>query len=98
MTRKKLWTTIVLLAASGAWIGCEPMSQPMSAPRTPTQESKPTDTGTSVPDPKKEAEATPDKPAESSDKDRPASKDEVKKPEETKPDEKKPNDPEKTDA
>lgn len=92
MTTTKLWTTIVLLAVSGAWIGCEPMSN-TPAPSTPAKDSKPADSGTSVPDPKKDAEATPDKPAESSEKTSPASKDEEKKPDETKS-----SDPEKADA
>ncbi len=71
MNRQKLWTTTVLLAVSGAWIGCEPMSQPMVTLTTPMKESKP-------------AEKIPDKPVESSDKADPASKDEDKKSDETK--------------
>ena len=84
MTRQKLWTTTVLLAVSGAWIGCEPMSQPMVTPTTPIKESKPAE---------KTPDVTPDKPAESSDKTDPAAKDEDKKADETKS-----NEPEKTDT
>ena len=90
MTRQKLWTTTVLLAVSGAWIGCEPMSKPMVTPTTPIKESKPAE---------KTPDVTPEKPAESSEKADPATKDEYKKPdEEKKADETKSNEPEKTDA
>lgn len=83
MNLKTLWTTTALLAVSGAWIGCEPMSSPMPSPSRPMLDSKPKAPAVDAPSSAKESEA--DKPAESSDKADSATKEEDKKPEAEKP-------------
>lgn len=85
----KLWTTSAFLMVGLAAIGCEPPLDPMK----PKVESKPTDSGVTAPSSAKEPEATPDKPAKSSENAESPSKDKDKKPDETKS-----NNPEKTDA